>query len=46
MTAARDRFKMFRFSVMQSPFSFSNIELRELKPTLNDTVDSEKLYIY
>ena len=27
MRAARDRFKIFRFSVMQSTFSFCNIEI-------------------
>jgi len=27
MTAARDRFKMFSFSVMQSKFCFSNVEI-------------------
>jgi len=27
MTAARDRFKMFSFSVMQSTFCFSNMEI-------------------
>ena len=64
MTVARDRLKMFSFSVMQSTFCFPNVKIlakgrsdthckiketlliRELKPTLNDKVSSEKLYLY